>query len=271
MKKTLFALAVLCEISFGMNPRDTYRGIADQFEKYENLYEKWRIEFSGYENFEKRSTPESAALEKERDAAKPEDFDPAILEAVIRHDIGSDDSALQAFQLFSDCKLHELIDFYPEASTKMLPINAERFREILLLLAPILSVQREWDEDLGFTSMETYQEYISKIVSVWGGDPSAITFNAIQHPQFCFEMFLMQVLKPGHLENGILFQAVMCMVDEFLTQRHNWDGKKGETAIYSFSTGCYEDDGGRCAPKDVWPNWKTDITILTVTGNKRKI
>jgi hypothetical protein len=81
----------------------------------------------------------------------------------------------------------------------------------------------------------------------------------IQYPQFCFEMFLMMVLKPGYLGNGILFQAVMCMVDEFLTQRHNWDGKEGETALYSFSIGDHEDDGGQCEPQDVWTNWRRDV------------
>jgi hypothetical protein len=163
---------------------------------------------------------------------------------------------LQAFQLFSACKLHELIDFYPQASTKMLPLNAERFKEILLLVAPILNVQRTWeDEKIGFTSPETYKGYISKIVSIWEGDSTAIKFNMIQYPQFCFEMFLMMVLKLKDSGSGILFQAVRCMVDEFLARQYEWNGKEGETALYDLSVGNYEDDGGQCEPKDVWENW----------------
>jgi hypothetical protein len=226
MKKTLFALAFFCEISLGMNPRAAYESITDQFKEYDNLYEQWRVNFSGIENFEKRGTPESAELEKKRDAAKPQKFDLAILNEAIRNDIGnSDATALQAFQLLSDYKLHELIDFYPEASAKMLPINAERFRETLLLVAPILNVQSMWDENLVFTSIEKYQKYKDKIVFIWGGDPSVITFKKIQYPQFCFEMFLMMVLKLKDSGSGILFQAVSCMVDEFLALQYDWDGK----------------------------------------------
>jgi hypothetical protein len=259
MKKVLFAAVFLCEISLGMNHRDTYRGITNQFEKYSRLHTKWRVEFSGYENYEKRGTPESAALEKERDEAKPQKFDPSVLDSVIQYDIGPDDVALQAFQLFSGCKLHELIDFYTQASTKMLPINAERFKETLLLIAPILNVKSRWeDTEIGFTSPETYQEYISKIIAIWGGNPGSITFKVIQYPQFCFEMFLRQVLQPGHLGSGILFQAARCVVGELLSSC-DWNGKAGETALYSFSMGCYEDCGGKCALKDVWPNWRRDV------------
>jgi hypothetical protein len=253
MKKALFALAFLCEISSGMNPRDSYRIITDQHEKYGRLYDQWRDEFSG--DSERMGTPEARALEKKRDAAKPEEFDSTILDAVIRQDIGSDDAALQAWQLFFDCKLHELIDFYLEVSAKMSPINAERFKEILLLLAPIINVQSTLDKDMVFTSMEKYQGYIDKIVSIWGGDPNVITFNVIQHPQFCFEMFLMQALKLEDAGNGILFQAVRCMVGEFSASQYDWDGKEGEIALYGNSMGCYEDCGGQCDLDDVWKNW----------------
>jgi hypothetical protein len=261
MKKALFALAFLCEISSGMNHRDTYRSITDQFGKYSDLYDKWRVEFSGYENFEKRGTPESTKLEMERDAAKPQKFDPAILDAAIRQDIGSDETALQALLLFSECKLHELIDFYPEASTKMLPINSERFKEIFLLLAPILNVQSRRMKKLTYTCPEKYKEYKDKIISIWGGDPKVITFKAIKYPQFCFEMFLRQVLKLEDLRNGVLFQAVMCMAEEFIGPEHDWDGRDGELSLYCCSTGSYEDCGGQCSPKDVWRNWReSDIS-----------
>jgi hypothetical protein len=55
MKKMLFALALFCEISFGMNPRDTYGNIAQQFRKYSYLCTKWRVEFSDYGSFEKEA------------------------------------------------------------------------------------------------------------------------------------------------------------------------------------------------------------------------
>jgi hypothetical protein len=255
VKKTLFALAFLCEISFGMNQRDTYRSITDKFGNYSNLYDQWRNQFSGYENFEKRGTPESKALEADRDAAKPKEFDSAILEAVIRYDIGSDNDALQLLQLLFNCKLHELIDFYSATSTKMLPLNAGRFKEILLFIAPILNIQGRWTNDLGFTSIGQYKEDICKIVSIWGGDPTIIKPNMMQYPQFCFEMFLMMVLKLKDSGSGILFQAVRCMVDEFLARQYEWNGKEGEAALYDLSVGNYEDDGGQCEPKDVWKNW----------------
>jgi hypothetical protein len=254
VKKALFALAFFCEISSGMSPRDIYRSITDQHGKYNKLYDKWRVEFSG--NSERMGTPESRALGKKRDAAKPQKFAPAILDALIRYDTGSDDAALEAWQLFHDCKLHEFIDFYPEASAKMQPINASRFKEILLLLAPILNVQRRRTKDLVFTSVGKYQGYIDKVISIWGGDQSIITFKEIQHPQFCFEIFLRQVLKLEDLKDGVLFQAVRCMIGDFFAPRYKWDGRAGELALYSSSIGCYEDIGGQCDPEDVWQNWR---------------
>jgi hypothetical protein len=66
---------------------------------------------------------------------------------------------------------------------------------------------------------------------------------------------MMQVLKLDDSGEGVLFQAIRCMAEEFFASRYDWDGKAGELALYGSSIGCYEDCGGRCDLKDVWPNW----------------
>jgi hypothetical protein len=63
------------------------------------------------------------------------------------------------------------------------------------------------------------------------------------------------VLKLEIWGDGVLFQAAECTADQFMTPKYDWEGKSGETTLYSCSLGCHEDEGGRCRLTDVFPNW----------------
>jgi hypothetical protein len=253
MKKILSLMLLVYGASFGM--RQEYTHTVNLWAKYGKLYEQC-LKYYTKEMFEERSGCKFEALEKKRDASRPPRFDFSILSALIFDDIDQDPVALQVLRSCLKCKFGESVDFYRSNFANISPENAEKLKEVFILLASIINTQRNGILEPIFLWQKNYKEYINKIFSICGGDPSTVTFRSIQFPQHCFEIFMLMSFESENSAPGAIFQAINCILAELMTPRYNWNEKKGETAIYNYSRGRYEDNGGQCFPWDVWLNWR---------------
>jgi hypothetical protein len=260
MRKVLSLAALMSGISFGMtgSVRDAYTEIVQKWAKYSDLREGCRVAFG--RGYEFRGTPEFRAKEKERDAAKPERFDQAILHRVILEEVGEDVVARQMLQMLYERKLHDVPYFYLENADGMTPENREKFKELLLFIAPIINVghaslvRAVTGIRYEYLSEPEYRPHVDKIVSIWGGNADAITFKAIRHPQFCHKVLTKITLDLDKSGSGMLFQSFDTVGGD-LAFRYNWPDKRGEISMFGSEMPDYEEDDGYCHMSDVWRNW----------------
>jgi hypothetical protein len=166
-------------------------------------------------------------------------------------EIGNDCSALEAFDLFHSHDFTKLITHWIENNQNMSAENAERFKGLLIAIAPMLvpdymsAIEPEILEQ---------EEDIQKIIAIVGGDRMAIRKDAIKFPQFCFEMVFC-AMSDTHLErNPVLSQSCEC-VCECICDELEWDGNDKAAELIRI-VGWRGDEGGFCDPAQIWPNWR---------------
>jgi hypothetical protein len=258
MRKVLSLAVLISGISFGMTDsvRDTYTKIAQQWQAYSDLHKKCRLAY--FQNYKDKGMPvfaAFAAIEKECDAAKPKEFDKGILDLVIREEVGEDATAQQILQMFFDRKLYDVPYFYLANAASMTSENCEKFKELLLPLAPIINVGQPSLSPVG----SEYRQHVDTIVSIWGSNAGAITPETIQHPQFCFEVLAKIIFDLDESSHEELYKSVDMIIGDLIL-KCNWPDKKSEITTYLFARGGlaspeFEEENGICYMLDVWPNW----------------
>jgi hypothetical protein len=130
----------------------------------------------------------------------------------------------------------------------MTEINQQRYKDILILLAPGLVSTR----------------YMGKIVKLIGKDQKDVTIQDLKHVPFCLDMFFYAAVENGN--KGRYTMAYMC-VNAFHASESNynkyifdeWYQKHeithGLNALV-FSGTIFDDwDEIRYFPASIWPNW----------------
>jgi hypothetical protein len=159
---------------------------------------------------------------------------------------------------FHTHEFSELIDYFEENRLNMTEDNAERFREMLIVIAPIIFVRAHssWDDDESplnsFDLQHPNGEVLKKIFSIIG-DPYTITKKALIYPQFCFEMMFCALFDNDRGGSDKLFQSCECLCLD-VDKSSDWPGKKEEADLLDM-TSIIEDAEGLCHVSYAWPNW----------------
>jgi hypothetical protein len=183
-------------------------------------------------------------------------FNIDILKKLLREELGDDPRACEAFDLFHSYRLFEFIDHVKLESVNMTAINAEKFREALIAIAPIMKCFA-WETPKA-------EEYLHGIIGFVGGNPDEIRAADLEFPQFCFEMLMRaRIDMEDHvidLPNSCVTYDGPALAQAFesvcgsIAYYSNWDVKRDEGRILEYFSGRNEDYGGSCHLWDVWPN-----------------
>jgi hypothetical protein len=154
--------------------------------------------------------------------------------------VDGDPVAIGAMDLFLKSLFWQFVDYCEDKLSSMIPINYERFREILILLGPGIYAER----------------YEKKIISLIG-DKDNVRKTGIKHLEFCLDMF-----SYGALDNarkGIVPIVAMCK-NAFYNVTSNEQIEKQcaqYEAIRAIYRGVCFDDCPRIMywPTHIWPNW----------------
>jgi hypothetical protein len=169
-------------------------------------------------------------------------------------EIGNDDFAREAFYLFHNYDFTRLINYWIENHQNMNEENAERFKGLLIAIAPMLLP----DYMPGTIEPEIFEQEkdIQKIIAIVGGDRMAIRKGDIKFPRFCFEIMFCALVDTDMRGCGfeLLSQSCKCIC-ESLCQGFEWNGKNEEAALMRIVDLC-EDVGGHCGFTTIWPNWR---------------
>jgi hypothetical protein len=171
-------------------------------------------------------------------------------------DIGGDICAQQAFGLFhthtQKDDLRNFIDFVLENYKNMTEENSQRFKEILILIAPIVNIYESVgiiDEDGEHFDTTQYLGYTSKITSFVGGN-EAVTSKIFKHSRFCHGMMFCAWIDS---DSDQLFELLKCVCSN-IYHALDWPEKEEETNLWDI-LGLRESDHGKCDATDVWLNW----------------
>jgi hypothetical protein len=157
MKKLVMAAAVFSGLSlFGMEGGSP---VSNEFDTY---VRGWATEVT---------SPLSEREERDYDDFSTQPFKERLLK-----EIGDDQAALKAFELFHAHDFVELWKHWKENKGHMLPDNAARFLDLSALAAPIININ------------ESDRIYVKEIVDTVGSK-SYVDYYMPKFPQFCCEMF----------------------------------------------------------------------------------
>jgi hypothetical protein len=161
----------------------------------------------------------------------------------LRNEVTGDPVAEGAMDIFLSCFYWKFVDYCVGHLQSMTEINQQRFREVLILLAPGLKSTR----------------YMARAVRIIGRDQKDVKIADIQHLPFCLDMFFYAAVKNGQLGRYAL--ADMC-IDAFYAPCLSWGDETDERFIVydieeaTFSGRCFEDSGMRYFVNSIWPNWE---------------
>jgi hypothetical protein len=118
-------------------------------------------------------------------------IDSDIFKKAILEKIGADQLALQAYKLFNEDKYQELLDHWLENSSAMRSDNAQRFKEMLILITGVIAIE----DDFGSwgTWYNPWQEKILRVV----GDQNNVTKDTFHHFRFCYELAFSRLVDIG--------------------------------------------------------------------------
>ncbi|GHU17822.1 hypothetical protein FACS189472_05250 [Alphaproteobacteria bacterium] len=181
----------------------------------------------------------------------------------LREEIGDDKPAIEAFDLFHQCKFSDLVDYWDLNNSNMKSENAERFKEMLLVSAAI--IERQVYDGFTLRGREPECPSVLKIISIVGGDRTAVTWKTIKYPQFCFEMMFSLTVDIASWSIGTrkhctppkLAQSCMSICSD-LCYSLNWPIKEDEVYLTNIFP-CIEDAFGNCSLENIWPNWNLDL------------
>jgi hypothetical protein len=169
-------------------------------------------------------------------------YDTEPLKLKLLSEVDGDPAAKGAMDLFLESnKFWELIDYCVDKIEYMNGENKEKFKEILILLAPGVISTRN----------------MKKVVILAGKDQKDVTVEDIKHPQFCLDMFFYAAVKNGYF--GRYAMAKMCVdAYEALRWRRVSSTNKEEVDVETatFDGICFDDwpDIYYCV-RSIWPNW----------------
>lgn len=159
-------------------------------------------------------------------------------------EIGDDPQAIEAFKLFHEHSFVEFTDCCISNFSMMLQANADKFREVLFEVAPVINL------------VNGSEPCIQKIIGIAGGARNVSNYIPT-FPQFCYEMFLCLALDTSGEAVGKsdrkLSQAgvVTC---EAIAHNSEWPLRAKELKFLEV-VGCREDAGGSeciCDFKEQW-------------------
>jgi hypothetical protein len=172
------------------------------------------------------------------------------LKSKLINDVEGDSVAINAMDLFLESKFWELVDYCADNLNAMAPTNCQKFKEILVLLAPGLYATR----------------YIKKVTAIIKSDGHRheIRQSNIKFINFCLDMYY--YVAANNARRGRVDLANMCS-DAFCALRT--EGNKGLIDSYEieeiFGDTLMEDDSDIyyfSQLEEVWPNWKQSATGL---------
>jgi hypothetical protein len=167
-------------------------------------------------------------------------------EIKLRGEVDGDSAAGEALEFFLECDYWQFVNCCTGNFDSMREINRQKFREVLILLAPVLVSTR----------------YMAKAVRLVGLDQREVRAVDMQHVPFCLDMFFYGAVRNGQLGRYAL--AKVCM-EAFYYPCLKWgrDGCEDERfKAYNISRATF---GGMCFDgwptmyyylKSIWPNWK---------------
>jgi hypothetical protein len=159
----------------------------------------------------------------------------------LRNEVTGDPAAEDAMDTFLSCFYWKFVDYCVENLDHMTGINHQKFREVLILLAPGLVSTR----------------YMARAVRLIGKDQREVRAADLQHVPFCLDMFFYAAVRNGQLGRHEL--AEMC-VKGFYAPCLDWGNDERFITYHvkqaTFGRRLYEDSGARYSIKSIWPNWK---------------
>jgi hypothetical protein len=130
--------------------------------------------------------------------------DLSTVETKLRNEVTGDTAAEGAMDIFLSSFYWKFVDYCVGHLISMSEINQQRFREMLILLAPGLGATR----------------YKERAVNLVGRDQNEVKATDIKHLPFCLDMFFYAAVKNGQLGRYAL--AKMC-IDAFYAPCLTWD------------------------------------------------
>jgi hypothetical protein len=162
----------------------------------------------------------------------------------LRGEIGDDQVAIVAFELFQQHDFPGYINFWFKNKLAMRDDNADKLRDLLVLLAPVINMDK------------TNESWVLKIVNEAGGARMACDYVPV-FSQFCYEMFLCVTLDTSGEAigkyNGKLSQGaeVLC---EAIARNSEWELKEEELKFLGI-VGFRESEGGWECIRDFKNQW----------------
>ncbi|MDR0630595.1 MAG: hypothetical protein LBF70_00985 [Holosporales bacterium] len=195
--------------------------------------------------FEKDGKYWESFCEDDDESYNETDLEPT--KAVLLKAIEPDKKAKEALDIFLKSDYRKFVDNCIENLGDMSEINQERYKEVLILLAP------------GLCSAI----YIEKIIPVVCSDRKSVMAKNIKNLQFCIDM-----LFYGAVENGKRgrYTLARMFIDAFYAPCTNWDRSgyhderftSREIILSTFDDTCFDDwPEIDYHIKKVWPNWKS--------------
>jgi hypothetical protein len=177
---------------------------------------------------------------------KLNDSDLTAVKLKLRGEVDGDAAAGGALDIFLACDYWPFVDCCVKHLGAMSELNRQRFREVLILLAPGLVSTR----------------YMARAVRLVGRDQREVRAVDLQHVPFCLDMFFYGAVRNGQLGRYAL--ANMC-IDAFYYPCLKWgrDGCEDERFdAYDIDDAAFDgtvfDDWPEIyyCIESIWPNWK---------------
>jgi hypothetical protein len=183
-------------------------------------------------------------------------FSISPLKEALREEFNGDQTALTCFNFFDAHNFTGFQEFWEANNSHMLPENAAKFREVLLLIANVI--------DLYFGN----DEYIRRLVILAGGIKSLLThIPSLENVQFCFEMIFCLIMETENSEEraeSMIFMTCKRLCER-LTDHQDYVGywqQMEENIIFLGSTD-YTEDEIECIDK---PENGEEYTMLCDVG-----
>ncbi|MDR1233752.1 MAG: hypothetical protein LBJ92_01195 [Holosporales bacterium] len=175
------------------------------------------------------------------------DYDLGPTEARLLDTIGEDEIAREALNSLRDSDLRGLVDYCGLNLHSMNELNQQRFREVLILLAPGLCSSK----------------HARTIISLIGRSRYEVRAVDIQHQQFCRDIFFHAAVRNGQLGRDTL---VNLCIDAFYAPCLKWgsDNRCLDEEYTKYDISQVPFGGGiKCSEEDIiyynvklmWPNW----------------
>jgi hypothetical protein len=228
MKKFVIASGLL--FASAVQGMDLSYGCRDEYNKY------LAIHVDAIRNFKQTDEP----------------FNTSRLGATLLEEIKGDTLAIEAYKLFHSYKFDELLAYWVKNNKNMHPDNAEKFRELLILITPVVAESENINEGEREFAWDTKYDEFKKTVFEYVCVPEKATPDQIRFPLFCYEMLGKAMIDADTAEGlsdrlSIFLEDMYRFVHEYFT----WDKKKNDGDLLNFIDE-RENEWGSCTVSNVW-------------------